>query len=222
MNGYIYKIVNDINDKVYIGQTRTSIHKRWHAHLTRYASGDKKGIYGAMKKYGINHFSIQAIVECPVEELNDLEIFYIKKYNSYYNGYNLTIGGDGKSTLDLDEQEVIDKYKELKYVTDTAKFFNCCSETISNILHKNNIKIELLPKFNIKNVPRSSKSDLANAKQICIVELNKTFPSLIECGRWLIENNYCNTKKPDLAQRSISRVLNGDRKTYCKFHYKYI
>ena len=222
MIGYNYKISIDINNKVYIGQTKTSITKRWNAHLSRYNSGSNQGIYGAMKKYGINRFKIEKIVECPIEELNDLEQFYIKKYNSYYEGYNLTLGGEGNSFLNLNEKEVIDKYNELGYIRDTAKFFNCCELVISNILHKNNIEIKPIPKFDITTIPRSVKNDLAHTKRIKIVELNKEFSSLIECGKWLIENNYCNTEKPDLAQRSISRVLNGDRKTYCKLHFEYI
>lgn len=32
--GYIYKIINDINDKVYIGQTITTIAERWHGHMS--------------------------------------------------------------------------------------------------------------------------------------------------------------------------------------------
>lgn len=222
MNGYIYKITNCINNKVYIGQTKTSIDKRWHAHKTRYNTGLKDGLYGAMRKYGIENFKIEQILECPIEDLNEMERFYIQKYDSFYNGYNLTLGGDGSPTLGLNEEEVIKKYKELKYITDVAKFFDCCELVISNILHKNNIEIKPIPKFNINSIPRTKVNDLSNAKRIKIIELNKEFESIIDCGRWLIFNNYCNTQKPDLAQRSISRVLNGDRKTYCKLHFKYI
>lgn len=225
MIGYIYKITNDINNKVYIGQTKTSIKKRWNAHLTRYNSKNNQGIYGAMKKYGIDHFKIEKIVECPIEELNDLEQFYIKKYNSYYEGYNLTLGGDGTQTIDLDEEKVIKKYKECGFITDTAKFFNCCEPIISNILHKNNIKIKTKAKFDITSIPKEQQikhGHETGCKKVEIIELEKQFNSIIECGKWLIDNNYCNTQKPELAQRSISRVLNGDRKTYCKLHFKFI
>ena len=160
MNGYIYKITNCINDKVYIGQTKTSIDKRWHAHKTRYNTGSKDGLYGAMRKYGIENFKIEQILECPIEDLNEMERFYIQKYDSFYNGYNLTLGGDGSPTLGLNEEEVIKKYKELKYITDVAKFFDCCELVISNILHKNNIEIKPTPKFNINSIPRTKVNDL--------------------------------------------------------------
>lgn len=182
----------------------------------------QNGLYGAMHKYGFENFFMEKITECPIEDLNEMEQFYIKKYDTYNNGYNLTLGGDGTKTLDLDEREVINKYKECGFITDTSVFFGCSEPVISNILHKNNIEIKTKTKFDITTVPRSPKADLSNSKMIKIVELDKEFNSIIECGKWLILNNYCNTEKPSLAQRSVSRVLNGDRKTYCKFHFEYL
>lgn len=225
MNGYIYKITNKVNNKVYIGQTKTSIAKRWNAHKTRYNNNIRSGIYGAMHKYGIENFKIEKIIECPIEDLDKMEKYYIKKYNSYYNGYNLTLGGDGTQIINLDEEKVIEKYKECGFITDTAKFFNCCELAISNILHKNNIEIKTKAKFDITSIPKEQQikhGHETGCKRIEIIELKKQFDSIIECGKWLIDNNYCNTQKPELAQRSISRVLNGDRKSYCKLHFKFI
>ena len=39
------------------------------------------------------------------EKLNELEIFYIKKYDSFNNGYNLTIGGDSISGYKFSEDK---------------------------------------------------------------------------------------------------------------------
>lgn len=219
MTGIIYKITNSINDKVYIGQTRMSLPARWSKHK-QIAQKSNKGLYGAMQKYGIENFKIEEIIRCEIEKLNELEVFYIKKYNSFYNGYNLTIGGDNAPTngLVLNEKEVIKKYIELKYITDTAKFFKCCEKTIKNIFDKHNIKIEYIP----KNIDLIKNYHCDNSKKIKIVELNKEFDSLINCAQWLINNNYSKTSNPRYAQKSISRVLNGDRKTYCKFHFKFI
>lgn len=94
---YIYKIINDINDKVYIGQTRNSLKERFQYHL--YASMKENNLhrplYLAMKKYGFNHFSIEQIEECSEEELDEREKYWIAYYNSYNDGYNATIGGNG-------------------------------------------------------------------------------------------------------------------------------
>ena len=56
--GYIYKIINDINDKVYIGQTITTIAERWHGHMSSVLNEKrcKSALYNAMRKYE-NHNS---------------------------------------------------------------------------------------------------------------------------------------------------------------------
>ena len=52
-------------------------------------------IYRAINKYGAEHFSIHLVEECPDEELNNKEIYWIGRYNSYEKGYNSTLGGEG-------------------------------------------------------------------------------------------------------------------------------
>jgi hypothetical protein len=59
-------------------------------------------------------------------------------------------------------------------------------------------------------------------KKIKIEELNLEFNSLIDCARWLIENGYPSTDNEIYVQKSISRVLRGDRKSYCKMKFSYI
>lgn len=102
--GYIYKIFNDINDKVYIGQTVQTISIRWsqHQYDSKKETLDEKCIiHRAMFKYGIDAFHIVEIDKfykssknALVEELNKAEKRYIKQYNSINpNGYNMIEGG---------------------------------------------------------------------------------------------------------------------------------
>lgn len=56
-----------------------------------------------MKKYGIEHFNIVLIEECPDEELNYREIYWIGRYNSYKKGYNSTLGGEGVQKYNHEE-----------------------------------------------------------------------------------------------------------------------
>lgn len=101
--GYIYKIYNTVNDKIYIGQTRRDINIRWHQHLSSINREQDKNtvLYRAMNKYGSDKFHIQLINEYSfeskdelVETLNKEEIRYISKYNSVKpNGYNMQYGG---------------------------------------------------------------------------------------------------------------------------------
>jgi group I intron endonuclease len=95
----IYQILNKINNKCYIGQTATSFARRydnggWHIQSNNY-------LRNAARKYGLENFEINILEDgiCSINELNEKEIFYIKKFNSIMpNGYNLMEGG--QRTLD--------------------------------------------------------------------------------------------------------------------------
>lgn len=95
MNGFIYIIRNTINNKVYIGQTKTSVEQRWKEHL-RHAQYGKQIINRAMKKYGVDKFYIEMLETCDLEDLDYKEMYYIELYNSTdkSKGYNASIGGN--------------------------------------------------------------------------------------------------------------------------------
>lgn len=106
MNGIIYKITNKVNGKSYIGQTRYTLEFRWRQHIHK---KDNTYFHNAIHKYGVENFSQEILEECDVNDLNSKEIFYIAKYDTFNNGYNLTIGGDGNRRLLID-----DKYNEIQ------------------------------------------------------------------------------------------------------------
>ena len=82
----VYKITNKLNGKVYIGQTTEGIEKRWKRHCG-YQINDGTYFHNAIKKYGAENFTIEIIDKAKnQEELNELEFFYINKYNN--NCYN--------------------------------------------------------------------------------------------------------------------------------------
>ena len=219
--GYIYKITNKINNKMYIGQTITTIKERMYKHYSN-AKKATTGIDFAIGKYGKENFIVEEICSCPNEDLNDLERFYIAKFDTYNTGYNLTIGGqDSTTALNLNEQEVISKYLEIKNVNKTAEYFKCCNKVISRILHKNNINV--LHNNNIQNLTKGHCfKENEKVKAVKIIELDKDFPSLKECAQWLIDNNYSKANSMEMARKSLSRVLTGERKSYCKLHFKYL
>lgn len=88
----IYKI-SFPNGKVYIGQTH-HYHIRVREHLNDMKHSDYK-LYRAMRKYNINesNFSILEENVPNQEDADNKEIYYIKLYDSYNNGYNSTLGG---------------------------------------------------------------------------------------------------------------------------------
>lgn len=58
--GFIYKITNTINDKVYIGKTTRTIEERWKEHLNSIKDKDFK-IYRAFRKYGVKTFLLNQL-----------------------------------------------------------------------------------------------------------------------------------------------------------------
>ena len=99
---YIYQITNDINGKIYIGKTEFSIEKRFKEHCKDAfrEKNEKRPLYSAIRKYGIEHFHIKLVEETNNPE--EREKYWIEKLGSFKYGYNATIGGDGKRYADYD------------------------------------------------------------------------------------------------------------------------
>lgn len=89
MKKWIYKITNNINGKIYIGQS-VSPARRFNSHIS---GAFNSAIHNAIKKYGEENFSFD-IIEGPIQNYNEREIYWIKFYDSYNTGYNRTIGGE--------------------------------------------------------------------------------------------------------------------------------
>lgn len=93
----IYKITNKINNKIYIGQT-INFKERMKSYKKEIRNKNiQRPIISAMRKHGFENFDIEIIDNSAtnIEELNDLEIYYIEKENSMIdqNGYNIQTGG---------------------------------------------------------------------------------------------------------------------------------
>ena len=112
---YIYKITNLVNNKIYIGKTK-NIEKRWKRHIYLAKTGFKRHLYEAMRKYGIDNFSIEIIDECKDGEEDIREKYWIRKTQSYKNtiGYNKSFGGEGGNTWSLNnhKKETSEKISE--------------------------------------------------------------------------------------------------------------
>lgn len=86
----IYKITNIKTDECYIGQS-TDIDKRWRDHIKCGLGIDTpvgNKLYKAMQEYGIENFTFELLTECPREELNEKEKYFISLYEADTFGYN--------------------------------------------------------------------------------------------------------------------------------------
>ena len=109
--GIIYKITNKINKKCYIGQTKSKrgfkgryyhagngierVYKL-HKYLKESGKSYNQYLFNSIEKYGFDAFEVDEVIDTAMspEELDEKEIYYIKYFNSYNNGYNLTLGGE--------------------------------------------------------------------------------------------------------------------------------
>lgn len=206
---YIYKITNDINNKVYIGKTLKTVEERWqeHCHDACKERCEKRPLYSAINKYGQNHFKIEPIEECSIENINEREQFWIDYYNCCgHNGYNATFGGDGKPYLDYDL--IYQTYQQVKSCKQTAEIVGCNYDSVRDILR--NV-------FNVskQEIEQNRRDSISHS--VIMIDKNtneplQTFRSVREAERYLQKEG---------INSHISAVCNGKRKTAYGYKWAY-
>ncbi len=102
--GYIYCLTSP-SGKKYIGQTRRSVEKRVLEHAA--LSGTCVILEHAIRKYGIESFTVEVLAETDDNELNTYEIKFIEQYNTIEpNGYNIRAGGSNGKHSDASKQRM--------------------------------------------------------------------------------------------------------------------
>lgn len=202
--GYIYKITNLMNNKLYIGQTKKTIEERFRLHKLDSLRTDRYcynyPLYRAFRKYGFQNFKIELLEKCSIKQLNEREIYWINFYNTYKKGYNQTLGGEGSKKLEFDENEIIKDYKELKTIEKVSHKYNCSSSTITQILKKHNIYI--------KSFIEQAKEKSMNVKRYDLNgNLLEEYDNLYLAGEWLIKNELTKSKNPRNAGITLKKHL---------------
>lgn len=198
---YIYKITNDINQKIYIGKTEFSIEKRFREHCQDAFRdrNEKRPLYAAMRKYDIEHFHIELIEETNIPE--EREKYWIEQYRSFKNGYNATLGGDGKRYIDYDL--AISTYLITQNLNETAKILQCDTRHLAQILKHNNINIKSQSEINKEKYGKIIGQFTKDNKLI------HSFSSIQEASKSI--------NKP---RAHISECVNGKRKTAYGYIWK--
>lgn len=116
--GYIYLIINKTNDKKYVGQTITSIKKRFNKHKSDANMNKGNSLHDAIRKHGIENFDVLELekISCKTKEslcrrLDKQEIYWIDYYDTFHgDGYNESAGGAFGSSLCEEKYIPVDLY----------------------------------------------------------------------------------------------------------------
>ena len=211
--GYIYKIENKLNEKKYIGQTIKPLEKRFSQHKHNYTKSyfSQLALYQAFQKYGIDNFSFEQIEEVPNEKLDEREKYWISYYNSYYDGYNSTLGGRATPLYEWDIDDIIEKYQELKSARKVAEIIGCDHSTIDRILNEAGVK-------------RYTQGQQKSPDNIVLENSNETkiFPSGKDAALWLIANGYSKSNNPRNVRVYVNEYAQGKKiGTYLGFKIYY-
>ena len=131
----IYVYTNLINNHKYVGKTVRNLNERHkqhlHSTLNERAEDYDVVLHKAFRKYGLENFSLEIVYEYneesdDIEEINNIlslkETYYISYYNTYEDGYNMTLGGEGVIGVEWTDEMKKNKSDFMKkYWTDEMK-----------------------------------------------------------------------------------------------------
>lgn len=173
MKSGIYKIINLLDEKVYIGSSK-NIQQRQYKHfwLLNKNCHDNSHLQNAYNKFGEKNFIFDVIELCVEEELASKENYYIKKYNSNNStfGYNLTTVTElRKNNFNYEIKKKLSKYNLKKNANFTSFYLeNIITNEIKifdNLVDAANYLIENgFSKGNPRNVRQKLSTSLRKVK----------------------------------------------------------
>lgn len=140
----VYKIVNDIDDKVYVGSTTTELWHRMSQHRADARKGITSPLYNLMREYGVEHFKIVLIKTSSKEKIRQDEEAFINTVPAEQRlNYKLHSSSDTSQHFDYDE--ICRVYIKCGSQNATANIIGCSRITVQKALRSRNVKIEYPP-----------------------------------------------------------------------------
>jgi len=212
-NGVIYLVTNKINNKKYIGRS-VNFKERFNNHFsTTYnikSANYNTVFHRAIRKYGEINFEWEILCECPEDDLNIQEKYWIKYFRTFIsskeydgsNGYNMTEGGEGTKGRVFSD-ETIKKFSE------TRKGVKLTEE------HKNNIKIGVTGEKNpfygkIHSEETKNKISINHKDKKIYTFFNKATMEYFNGTRYDFYTKY------NLSMSAVASLLNGKIKVLKK------
>ena len=165
-----------INGKSYIGQS-VDIHRRWRMEVADSKNANNHSydypLMKAFRKYGIDNFKFEIIEECKNEELNQREVYWIDCFDTFFHGYNQTLGGD--TTIRQPKENVIGVISDLMNTDmlhkDIASKWNMSTEMVQGIntgrYWRHNTNYPLQKKQIIKSYCEKCGKEITKGSKLC-------------------------------------------------------
>ena len=210
----IYIVKNKLNGKVYVGQS-VEIEIRWKHEINESLrlKYPKNKFIRALKKYGAENFEFSILEECKIEELDEKEIFYIKKYNSTVFGYNTSLGG--KTNRKVDYNLFFETVKNNPNISNSelAKKFGIVPDTALRIRSRLN-----LPRRKFKREILLSKINAKKDEIIYLynqgISIKSIANKLLLDGSLLLEiinNNWKLEKRQQIYGSNVKKIIVYDK-----------
>ena len=206
--GYIYKIINKVTNKIYIGQTIQDLENRWKGHCK--SNSNCLYLKSSIKKYGIDNFIFKLICICFDEDLDKYEIDYIEKYKSLVpNGYNLRKGGNGGKHHEETKKKISETLKN--------KINRVFSKPQLGKPHTEETKKKISESLKGKKKSKETKENMSNSRK-----KYKVLQFSID-GNLLNTFNGCSeaAKSVNCSKSIISLCCNGKINSVKNFIWKY-
>lgn len=221
-----------VNGKKYIGQSQ-NIAKRLRSHKSNKHRYHNQIIKNAIAKYGLENFEATVLEFCPIEKLDEREIYYISEYQPEYN---IKEGG-GRASHSIQTRKILSQVAKKQWqesnireliqkpiiCIETGEIF----ESIKGAAEKVGIRCTGISmalngktktaggyhwKFADSESPPKYLHENTHKKSVMCVEIQEIFPSIKEA----IESMGLKNKN------GISAVLHNRQKTAGGYHWKLI
>lgn len=189
----IYKITNNVNKKVYIGQTN-NYEKRIKSHINQLKRNKHNNILlqRSFNIYGIENFYFEKIDEADLDNIDHLETFWIKKLSSDNSkfGYNIESGGNKNKTLSESTKEKLRKCKRNKSTKETiskkmygnGKGYHFCKRQMKYIVKTSINKKQIFVCESNDEKDAKKKSELARKLKFLLNDNLEIYKAFIKKG----------------------------------------
>ena len=198
MESGIYRIRNVVNEKMYIGQS-INVENRLKHHLKELQSGSHINYFLQIDfdKYKEESFIFEKIHECEEEFLNVMEKYFIEKYNTTHNGYNIK---NGNSTLNNKYKAKLEKENEMKQLRKELENLSIMDMEIDEITYTEfKLCVEMQDLFN-----KYLTDD--ETKEINSTKLSEKVYDKLYIYESYFQDNICYYVEPKIGAKAVEKL----------------